>query len=123
MPGYYPYTSETYAAEDGHSVRQPYLAPVTYGAEAHPCYARDYNSSGSHTASENATSNPFPATKRSNGIKPSQLYGPMKKHSSVPSSSKSHPPVATPKFFQPRFDIQHSKPMSKVRNISLCLPI
>ncbi|CAO2828589.1 unnamed protein product [Amaranthus hypochondriacus] len=113
MPGYYPYTSETYAAEDGHSVRQPYLAPVTYGAEAHPCYARDYNSSGSHTASENATSNPFPATKRSNGIKPSQLYGPMKKHSSVPSSSKSHPPVATPKFFQPRFDIQHSKPMSK----------
>lgn len=119
MPGYNPYAAGTFVGADGHCVSQPYYTPVTYGAEALPCYAWDFNylgdpSSGSNAASGNVKSNPSPATAvRSNGIKPSKLYGSMSKVSSASLNPKSRPSVGAPNVSQPKFDSQPSKPLNK----------
>lgn len=119
MPGYNPYGAGTFVGADGHCVSQPYYTPVTYGAEALPCYAWDYNyggdpSTGSNAASANVKSNPSPATVvRSNGIKPSKLYSSMSKLSSMSSNAKSRASVAAPNVPQPKFDAQPNKSLNK----------
>lgn len=116
-PGYNPYATGTYIGADGHCVSQPYYTPVTYGAEALPCYAWDYNYHGdplteSNAPSANVKSNPSPSTTvRSNGTKPSKVHAPMNKLSSVSLDSKSRP-VAT-NASHPKFDTQPSKYLNK----------
>ncbi|KAL2904495.1 YTH domain-containing family protein 2 [Bienertia sinuspersici] len=119
MPGYNPYAAGTFVGADGHCVSQPYFAPVTYGAEALPCYAWDFNylgdpSAGSIVAAGNVKCNPSPATPvRSNGIKPSKLYGSLNKPSLMSFNSKPRPCVATPNVSQAKFDHQPSRPLNK----------
>ncbi|XP_021756661.1 YTH domain-containing family protein 2-like isoform X1 [Chenopodium quinoa] len=120
MPGYNPYAAGTFVGADGHCVSQPFYTPVsTYGAEVPPCYAWDLNylgdpSTGSNAAPGNVKSNPSPANvARSNGIKPSKLYGSLGKHSSTPVNSKSRPSVAAPNVSQPKFDTEPTKPLNK----------
>lgn len=119
MPGFNPYAAGTFVGADGHCVSQPYFTPVTYGAEALPCYAWDINyhgdpSTGSNAASVNVKSNPSPvAPVRSNGIKPSKLYGSMNKSSPVPLNPKQRPYVAVPNVPQAKFDTQPSRPVNK----------
>ena len=128
-PGYNPYATGTYIGADGHCVSQPYFTPVTYGAEALPCYAWDYNYHGdplteSNASSANVKSNLSPATTvRSNGTKPSKLHAPMNKLSSVSLDSKSRS-VAT-NASQPKFDTQPSKYLNKVHTLifTLCFSL
>ncbi|XP_021720560.1 YTH domain-containing family protein 2-like isoform X2 [Chenopodium quinoa] len=119
VPGYNPYAAGTFVGADGHCVSQPFYTPVTYGAEALPCYAWDVNylgdpSTGSNAASGNVKSNPSLANvARSNGIKPSKLYGSLGKLSSTPVNSKSRPSVVASNVSQPKFDTQPTKPLNK----------
>uniref|UniRef100_A0A7C9DNL6 YTH domain-containing family protein n=2 Tax=Opuntia streptacantha TaxID=393608 RepID=A0A7C9DNL6_OPUST len=127
MPGYNPYAAGAFVGANGQCVRPAYFtssgylqAPVTYGTEALPCYAWDVNylgnaSNGSTATSGALNSSPSPATlPRSNGIKPSKLYGPaIVKNSTVSSDPKSRHSVAASNASRPKFDTQPLKPSSK----------
>ncbi|XP_074309282.1 uncharacterized protein LOC141643856 [Silene latifolia] len=114
--GYNPYAAGAYVGADG-SVSQPYYSssgyvqtPVSYGTEAVPCYAWDYNSlgnssNGSNTINGAVRSSPSTHTNRPNGTKQSKIYGSEHNNlSSVSSNSKSRPLVASPNYSQPKFN-------------------
>lgn len=127
MHGYNPYAAGTFVGADGQCVSPAYFtssgylqAPVTYGTEALPCYAWDVNYLGNASNGSTATSGalniaPSPATvARSNGIKPSKLYGPaIGKNSTVSSDPKSRQSVAAANVSRPKFDSQPLKPLNK----------
>ncbi|KAL9246110.1 hypothetical protein vseg_019687 [Gypsophila vaccaria] len=97
MTGYNPYYTSTGYIQ----------TPDSHGAEVVPCHSLDRNSHGNTSNGTNITngaarssSSPGP-TKRTNGIKPSQLYGFLNsKMSAVSSNSKSSQSVASSNFPQ-----------------------
>lgn len=125
---YNPYAPGAYVGADGHCVSQAYYTssgylqnPVTYGAEALPCYAWDlsYLGNPSNGSNPNATpgamnSGPSPATTvRSNGVRPSKSYGPATGKPSTMSNPTSLQSAVASNVSQPKFDTQPLKPMNK----------
>ncbi|KAK9750173.1 hypothetical protein RND81_02G178300 [Saponaria officinalis] len=114
LPGYNPYAAGTFVGADG-CVSQPYYTssgyvqtPVTYGTEAVPCYAWDMNSLGNPSNGSNITngalrSSPAHAS-RSNGIKPSKLYGSVNNKLPVASSNSKSRPLVAPNYSQPKLN-------------------